>query len=557
MKSSGGPRISLLGSFEVLIDDRRFDDRSLPPTAAAVVKLLALHPDHALGRDDVVTALWPDADAAAGRGRLYKALHRLRSATAPVELVSIDHSVVALAPDTCIDVERFLAAARSCSSTSIIDYETALGLYTDELLPDDAYTEWTLRQREELAARARDLFTELGFLHLDAGDFRRAMACAQEALTIDRCDERSHELLMLGYIDSGEPDLARSQYEQCRRTLLDQIGEPPSSRLIHLCDQLDGGAPGITADPEHLHAKPADHRSADRDDSPPTREGPPCPPIRHVHASDGVRIAYQCFGAGPVLVHLPQLIFNDLVAEWEIPKWRDWHTKLAEGRTYVRYDGRGTGRSQRDVDDLTVDALTRDLDAVVGELGLDAFDLYSSFHNPMLAISYAARHPDRVRRLVMCSLYANGSDIASLPVPSAGVAASQEDWELYCRSGASLSLGFDDEHAADLAEMFLTSSQPDYLRIAARDLLSTNVEDALPHVTMPVLVFHRVKSLFPTLETAQAVVDQLPDATLLLSEGTPFPPLATDADFFIDTIREFLGDEPIPRSHEVTAPSRC
>lgn len=43
--------------------------------------------------------------------------------------------------------------------------------------------------------------------------------------------------------------------------------------------------------------------------------------------------------------------------EWQIPECGRLYERLAEKRMLIRYDGRGSGLSDRDVTDFTIDAL--------------------------------------------------------------------------------------------------------------------------------------------------------------------------------------------------------
>ena len=123
-----------------------------------------------------------------------------------------------------------------------------------------------------------------------------------------------------------------------------------------------------------------------------------------------MQIAYWALGSGPVLVHCP-LSPNDLLAEWQVPEWRAWYEGLAEHHRVVKFDRRGSGRSQRDVSDLSPEALVGDLAAIVDASGMDAVDLLGVYSSGPSAITYATRHPERLRHLVLLNTYANGADV--------------------------------------------------------------------------------------------------------------------------------------------------
>ena len=77
------------------------------------------------------------------------------------------------------------------------------------------------------------------------------------------------------------------------------------------------------------------------------------------------------------------------------------------------YDVRGTGLSDREVTDFSLEARLLDLEAVLDHLNLDRFNLLGAADAGPVAITYAARHPQRVSRLVLWCSLAKTSDIAS------------------------------------------------------------------------------------------------------------------------------------------------
>ena len=73
------------------------------------------------------------------------------------------------------------------------------------------------------------------------------------------------------------------------------------------------------------------------------------PRIQYAKTSDGVSIAYWVLGKGMPLVYASSPPFNHLQMEWQIPQLRLLFERLARGRMLVKYDHRGCGLSQRDV----------------------------------------------------------------------------------------------------------------------------------------------------------------------------------------------------------------
>jgi pimeloyl-ACP methyl ester carboxylesterase/DNA-binding winged helix-turn-helix (wHTH) protein len=143
--------------------------------------------------------------------------------------------------------------------------------------------------------------------------------------------------------------------------------------------------------------------------APEPAEEPP-PPRQHIafcRAADGVRLAYAMAGEGPPLVRAANWMTH-LGYDIESPVWRHWVRDLSLRHTFIRYDERGCGLSDWSANDFVFDDWVSDLESVVEALGLDRFPLLGVSQGAAVAVAYAARHPDRVSKLVLCSSYARG-----------------------------------------------------------------------------------------------------------------------------------------------------
>jgi pimeloyl-ACP methyl ester carboxylesterase/DNA-binding winged helix-turn-helix (wHTH) protein len=136
--------------------------------------------------------------------------------------------------------------------------------------------------------------------------------------------------------------------------------------------------------------------------------------IRYCTTSDGVRLAYATSGSGPPLVKASNWLTH-LDFEWGSPIWRHWYAELSRHHQLVRYDERGNGMSQRDVDDVSFDTWVRDLETVVDAAGLDRFPLLGISRGGSIAIAYAVKHPERVTHLVLYGAFATGLKHYGMP----------------------------------------------------------------------------------------------------------------------------------------------
>lgn len=129
--------------------------------------------------------------------------------------------------------------------------------------------------------------------------------------------------------------------------------------------------------------------------------------IQYCITKEGFSIAHAKVGSGPTIVKTANWL-NHLELDWDSPIWGETFQALCAENTFIRYDGRGNGMSDWDVDDISFDAFVDDLSTVVDSLNLDRFPLVAMSQGCAVAIAYACRHPERVSALVLIGGYAAG-----------------------------------------------------------------------------------------------------------------------------------------------------
>ena len=130
--------------------------------------------------------------------------------------------------------------------------------------------------------------------------------------------------------------------------------------------------------------------------------------IGYCRAADSVRLAYAISGQGPPLVKTANWL-NHLEYDWESPVWRHFFVGLSREHRLIRYDPRGTGLSDWDVPDLSLDTWVNDVAAVVDAAGVDRFPLLGYSQGCAVSIAYAVRYPERVSHLVLYGGFALGA----------------------------------------------------------------------------------------------------------------------------------------------------
>ena len=129
--------------------------------------------------------------------------------------------------------------------------------------------------------------------------------------------------------------------------------------------------------------------------------------VRFCTSADGTKIAYAISGEGPVLVMSTTWVTH-LEHSVDSLTWKPWLESLNREYTLVRYDIRGCGLSDRDVNDLSFPRWIEDLEAVVDAAGVDRFALFGVCSGGTTALAYAAAHPERVSDLVLYGAFARG-----------------------------------------------------------------------------------------------------------------------------------------------------
>src|SRR5262245_59529550 len=138
------------------------------------------------------------------------------------------------------------------------------------------------------------------------------------------------------------------------------------------------------------------------------------PETRYARSGD-VSIAYQVVGEGPFdLVVVPGWISNVDFA-WEDPLYAEWLRRLTAFSRVIVFDKRGTGLSDRDVGDSTLEERMDDLRAVLAAADSERAAVLGFSEGGPLAILFAATYPERVRALVLYGSFARVTEATDYP----------------------------------------------------------------------------------------------------------------------------------------------
>ena len=214
-----------------------------------LVKLLALASRHCLHREQLINLLWPDVETEAARNNLRQTLHLarqiLKKETNSFFGMLTDHNgwlCLTHEGEIWVDVEAFETAAAECrQSEDATICQTALSLYTGELLPEDRYEDWVATRRELLQDLYLSLLSELGNMFEALGDIQQAIDIFQQTVAVDPTAEHAHRALMRLYTAKGYRQRALQQYHRLREILGRELGLDPDTESRKLYEDILSG----------------------------------------------------------------------------------------------------------------------------------------------------------------------------------------------------------------------------------------------------------------------------------------------------------------------------
>jgi pimeloyl-ACP methyl ester carboxylesterase/DNA-binding CsgD family transcriptional regulator len=274
--------------------------------------------------------------------------------------------------------------------------------------------------------------------------------------------------------------------------------------------------------------------------------------IRYLQTSDGVKLAWTETGSGPLLVKASNWLTH-LEYDWESPIWSHWLRFLGKGFHFVRYDERGCGMSDWNVDNLSFDRRLEDLEAVIEAAGIrEPIALLGMSQGASICIAYAVRHPERVSKVVLYGAYARGSlrrgDAeqdrmyrAVMDVIRVGWAQDNPAFRQVFTS--RFIPGASDEQVKWFNDLCRKTSSP----VAAAALLESRglveVTELLPLVRTPTLVLHGRDDQIVPIAEGRLIAATIPGAQFVELDSRNHILLESEPAWqrFCEEVADFLG----------------
>jgi pimeloyl-ACP methyl ester carboxylesterase len=269
--------------------------------------------------------------------------------------------------------------------------------------------------------------------------------------------------------------------------------------------------------------------------------------IRFCSARDGVRLACATVGAGFPLIKAANWL-SHLEFDWQSPIWRHLFRALAADHQLIRYDERGTGLSDREVEHMSFEDWVSDLEIVVDATGLDRFALLGISQGGPVAVAYAVRHPERVSHLILYGSFARfprrslAEEQALLVLMHAGWGRETAEYRQVFTSM------FIPEATAEQMRWFneleRRSASPETAARILTEIWSIDVREMAACITVPTLILHCHDDQAVPFSGGRELAALVPGARFVPLEGSNHYFLEHDSarEVFLRELNAFLGD---------------
>ena len=286
------------------------------------------------------------------------------------------------------------------------------------------------------------------------------------------------------------------------------------------------------------------------------------PETRYARLGD-LHLAYQVIGEGPPDILLLDQWFGHLDAQWDVPPLAELRERLASFGRLIMFDKRGTGLSDPiPTSSLpTLEEFMEDIPAVLDTVGSDRPALIANIGGGILAMPFAAAHPDRISSLILVDCFARFLEAPDFPIgaPIAQIEPNLEIAEGETGRGVMVdvfapSIASDERLRRAWARYERSAATPGSTKAIVRLIYESDVRDVLPAIRVPTLVIHRRDAVGFRVEHGRYLGAHIPDARYVELPGTDNLIWAGDQDAMVAEIQAFVtGVRPATEPRRVLA----
>lgn len=251
-------RIQLCGRLSVEIDRVQFASALRGRQVPLLLAYLVINRERAVGREELIDALWPQRAPVSQDAALRTLLSRVRTGLPPAVLSGRDELQLKLPEPAWVDLEaasRGLERARQAlaggeARAAWALAQVPLNITARGLLPG-AQADWIEPHRRELhdvRLGALELLGRTG-LRLGGGQLASAERAARSVIGLEPYRESAHLLLMQALAAQGNVPEALQAFERLRMLLREELGSTPSAQALSLHQRLLRGGGDVGSRP--------------------------------------------------------------------------------------------------------------------------------------------------------------------------------------------------------------------------------------------------------------------------------------------------------------------
>jgi LuxR family maltose regulon positive regulatory protein len=256
-------RIETLGAFRLFRGDSLMEehewDRSQPKK---LLKTILSSGSERIPKEIIIDELWPEESPTIAEKNFKTTLQRLRKSLEPFiykdfgsSYIHLHDNIVSLDAELChVDADRFLSLLKTAeekkkkgdAKEAFPLYAEALEIYKGDFLPDEIYTSWADKKREDLRVKYIQLLGKMAGLYERRGTMRKAADCYKKAIQADPLIEESYQKLMTFYSSKGMYNEALRTYEDCKKALKRELKTEPDSTTTAIYKKIKEKARSLT-----------------------------------------------------------------------------------------------------------------------------------------------------------------------------------------------------------------------------------------------------------------------------------------------------------------------
>jgi len=278
--------------------------------------------------------------------------------------------------------------------------------------------------------------------------------------------------------------------------------------------------------------------------------GSPTPETRYAKTADGVHIAYQVVGDGPVDMVFVMGWVTNVEVMWDDPDFARFLGRLSSFSRLILFDKRGVGLSDRVPEERLPDLETRmdDVRAVMDAVGSERAVVFGVSEGGPMSMVFAATYPERTIALV---LYGTQADFTIRQPeykedPATYLKRTEELWGTVDFARGEIAGWGAPGHESDerLVEWFASymrkSASPGAAVALERMNRQINATPALASIHVPTLVIARPGDLDFEIVHVRDMARRIAGARLVELPGRVHLPWVGDPDAIVDEVERFV-----------------